>query len=306
MADKEPLSKANSNYSLGIIAFSFSLHALAFYLLMNLQSPEKSELSDNNGPTEVEITSAPLSSKSGSGVQEGEIEEKVAPPIQSPPVAKTDPSPQPHPTSPSPPVKEASVNSADPNLTEKEDLAGDPSFSHYPEAKEEEQEENDTTPATEESPEPGAQEPVKPDSTNNAPSEAPKNENPAETGAGQGTESTEDQGVPQGARLNSELQQRPGNIPPAYPALARQKGWEGTVALSYQVMPDGRVSDITISKSSGFEILDREAIRAVSQFLYMPGQEGKTYHRITFMLTKQQSSSISHSSSNGTPQLSSR
>ena len=80
--------------------------------------------------------------------------------------------------------------------------------------------------------------------------------------------------------LKAEFQ----NLPPQYPLIARQKGWEGTVGLIYQVQPDGQVTDVTISQSSGYEVLDQEAVRAISQFRYLPGQEGKTFHRITFML----------------------
>ncbi|MBK8202225.1 MAG: energy transducer TonB [Bdellovibrionales bacterium] len=82
------------------------------------------------------------------------------------------------------------------------------------------------------------------------------------------------------------MKQKPGNKPPVYPQIARQKGWEGTVGLTYNVSPEGVVSDIEITRSSGFDILDQEAVAAVSLFRYLPQQEGKTYHRVAFMLTQ--------------------
>jgi protein TonB len=92
-------------------------------------------------------------------------------------------------------------------------------------------------------------------------------------------------GIPEGARLNTDLRQHPGNVPPVYPAVARQSGWEGTVDLSYNVSPDGRVENIKITKSSGYQILDREAYRAISRYRYLPGQQGQTYHPVIFRLT---------------------
>lgn len=106
----------------------------------------------------------------------------------------------------------------------------------------------------------------------------------------QGT-SDENSGKP-AFRSNTELKQLPGNIPPTYPLLARQKAWEGTVGLTYFVSADGRVTQIKIQRSSGFDILDKEAVRAVSLFRYQPGQEGITTHRVTFMLTPEKSSQV--------------
>lgn len=44
-----------------------------------------------------------------------------------------------------------------------------------------------------------------------------------------------------------------------YPALARQRGWSGTVVLAFVVDADGRLNDIDIAQSSGFALLDRSA-----------------------------------------------
>ena len=92
-------------------------------------------------------------------------------------------------------------------------------------------------------------------------------------------------GLPEGTRLNTDLRQHPGNVPPVYPALARQSGWEGTVALTYDVSPEGQVRNLKVARSSGYQVLDREAIRAISRYRYLPGQQGQTFHPVTFRLT---------------------
>ncbi len=48
-----------------------------------------------------------------------------------------------------------------------------------------------------------------------------------------------------------------------YPLMARQKGWEGKVKVSFIIAQDGFVRDIIITESSGIEILDKNAINAV-------------------------------------------
>jgi len=48
-----------------------------------------------------------------------------------------------------------------------------------------------------------------------------------------------------------------------YPALAKKMGWEGKVIVSFIISSGGNAKDITLSKSSGYEILDDNALRAV-------------------------------------------
>ncbi|MCC7404515.1 MAG: energy transducer TonB [Bdellovibrionales bacterium] len=124
------------------------------------------------------------------------------------------------------------------------------------------------------------------------PTPPPPQKNPAvaQSTPGQGSGSGSEpaggvNGIPEGARLNTDLRQHPGNVPPVYPAVARQSGWEGTVSLSYNVSSEGRVENIRITKSSGYQILDREAYRAISRYRYLPGQQGQTYHPVIFRLT---------------------
>ncbi len=65
-----------------------------------------------------------------------------------------------------------------------------------------------------------------------------------------------------------------GNRPPAYPPLAREKGYEGTVYLRVEVRGDGRVGGLTIDRSSGYEILDRAAAESVKAWTFLPAQKG--------------------------------
>ncbi|MDH5361109.1 MAG: energy transducer TonB [Gammaproteobacteria bacterium] len=48
-----------------------------------------------------------------------------------------------------------------------------------------------------------------------------------------------------------------------YPFIARRKGYQGTVTLSFRVQANGSLKDIQVARSSGYGILDRSAIRAL-------------------------------------------
>ena len=61
------------------------------------------------------------------------------------------------------------------------------------------------------------------------------------------------------------------NRPPAYPSLARKRGWQGTVLLEVDVQRDGMVKSIQINKSSSYKLLDREALDAVRKWRFSPG-----------------------------------
>ncbi len=54
-----------------------------------------------------------------------------------------------------------------------------------------------------------------------------------------------------------------GNAPPRYPDLARKNRWEGQVLLRLSISADGRVSEVEVIRSSGYEILDEAAVSAV-------------------------------------------
>jgi protein TonB len=48
-----------------------------------------------------------------------------------------------------------------------------------------------------------------------------------------------------------------------YPAIAKKMGWEGKVIVSFIISSGGHARDIMLSKSSGHEILDDNALKAV-------------------------------------------
>lgn len=64
------------------------------------------------------------------------------------------------------------------------------------------------------------------------------------------------------------------NDPPVYPQLARSRGWEGVVLLDALVSREGRVKNITLTKSSGHRILDQAAMRAVKKWKFLPARLG--------------------------------
>lgn len=48
-----------------------------------------------------------------------------------------------------------------------------------------------------------------------------------------------------------------------YPARAKKMGWSGKVMISFIICEDGRVKDLKIVKSSGFEVLDLNVVDTV-------------------------------------------
>ena len=58
--------------------------------------------------------------------------------------------------------------------------------------------------------------------------------------------------------------------PPRYPTESRRKHEEGTVVLRLLLGLDGRVDDVSVSRSSGFERLDKAALDAVRRWRWSP------------------------------------
>ena len=69
---------------------------------------------------------------------------------------------------------------------------------------------------------------------------------------------------PAGPVTGMQLQYRAAP-PPAYPRLAVQRSYEGTVLLRILVDVDGRPLEVSIERSSGHSVLDREAARHVQR-----------------------------------------
>ncbi len=61
------------------------------------------------------------------------------------------------------------------------------------------------------------------------------------------------------------------NPRPKYPRVARRRGYEGVVLLKVQVDHDGQVNDVLVLKSSGHNVLDRSALKAVKNWVFKPG-----------------------------------
>lgn len=66
------------------------------------------------------------------------------------------------------------------------------------------------------------------------------------------------------------------NPAPRYPDFAQQQGWEGTVILNVNVLPNGKPKAVEIKQSSGRKILDDSAIQAVKRWSFVPAKLGDT------------------------------
>ena len=62
------------------------------------------------------------------------------------------------------------------------------------------------------------------------------------------------------------------NVLPAYPVIAKRRGYQGIVELMVLVSENGKVSSLKIFKSSGYKSLDRQAVITVKNWLFEPGK----------------------------------
>jgi protein TonB len=60
------------------------------------------------------------------------------------------------------------------------------------------------------------------------------------------------------------------NPKPPYPMIARRRKMEGVVLLRVEVLADGGVGEIEVKRSSGYNILDETALRAVKKWRFLP------------------------------------
>jgi len=56
----------------------------------------------------------------------------------------------------------------------------------------------------------------------------------------------------------------------SYPSIARRMGWEGKVLVTFIICADGRVEDIRVIKSCGFDALDKNAIKTIKRCAPFP------------------------------------
>lgn len=70
------------------------------------------------------------------------------------------------------------------------------------------------------------------------------------------------------------------NPKPLYPRLARRRGYEGLVVLRVEILPDGRVGEVRVERSSGHHILDKSALKTVKKWKFIPARRGDDPIRI--------------------------
>lgn len=58
-----------------------------------------------------------------------------------------------------------------------------------------------------------------------------------------------------------------------YPRMAQLRSWEGTVLLDLQIETDGRISRITLAQSSGYALLDNNAIATLNRIGSISGMQ---------------------------------
>lgn len=66
------------------------------------------------------------------------------------------------------------------------------------------------------------------------------------------------------------------NPKPKYPGIATSRGWEGTVHLLVKVSAEGDSEEVTVQRSSGYDVLDEAAIEAVEKWKFIPAKRGET------------------------------
>ncbi|HEY0666047.1 MAG TPA: energy transducer TonB [Gallionella sp.] len=64
------------------------------------------------------------------------------------------------------------------------------------------------------------------------------------------------------------------NPQPGYPLAARRMGWQGKVVIEVEVLADGTPGEVIVQQSSGREVLDDAALRAVRGWRFVPARVG--------------------------------
>lgn len=63
------------------------------------------------------------------------------------------------------------------------------------------------------------------------------------------------------------------NPPPSYPMVARRMGWQGRVVLNVEVLASGLPGQIDVHQSSGHDVLDKAALKAVSKWRFVAARQ---------------------------------
>lgn len=70
---------------------------------------------------------------------------------------------------------------------------------------------------------------------------------------------------------------------PPYPKRAARNGWEGTVLLTLLININGEVGKVGIAKSSGYELLDRQACASVGAWRFKPARRNGSAIAVTIL-----------------------
>lgn len=103
--------------------------------------------------------------------------------------------------------------------------------------------------------------------------------NPATTGAA-GSPATSN-----GSRSSIAAPGILAKVDPIYPPAAKQAGLEGTVTLRIQILANGRPDEITITRSTGYSVLDDAAVAAVRKWLFIPAKDRNSGRAVTCTTT---------------------
>ncbi|HXA48405.1 MAG TPA: energy transducer TonB [Burkholderiaceae bacterium] len=66
------------------------------------------------------------------------------------------------------------------------------------------------------------------------------------------------------------------NPAPNYPSAAQKRGLQGRVILKIHVLASGQPDNVSVAKSSGYDILDDAAVKAVTAWMFDPAKRGQT------------------------------
>lgn len=69
---------------------------------------------------------------------------------------------------------------------------------------------------------------------------------------------------------------------PTYPLVARRHGWQGTVEVGVSLLADGSVVGADVSRSCGYEVLDREAVSVARRSRFTPLSAGPAQGHIAY------------------------
>ena len=64
------------------------------------------------------------------------------------------------------------------------------------------------------------------------------------------------------------------NPVPAYPMVARRMGWQGRVVLNVEVLASGLPGQVKLHQSSGHDVLDNAAMKAVRGWRFVAARQG--------------------------------